>query len=541
MIDEEATPKDAHKLMKTVSLELDTDLRLHPQRLELGKAELLTDALTLPFTDIEKRLRKYLAGGSAQENEELRRSMKGYLARLNANPLIPLQFRLRVLRRFESELDLFDAEMTAALLNAHKIAVEMVQQAARSHPEYLPIVVDMVAHALELAEQVLSYGLERYRVPAVIATRQAFDLARLGLAVLPALPDSAAGEGVRLRQAVCNHELLRRLDFFAKPTSEQRLIRNELKQYTELLQPHYCRKGQPPPELAGRPFMVSHIARPGQVPEVVAKLPERFIGDAIVISLAPFLDKLGAAVKRVEALLASSTEQKRDLHTERALLATRTAGRAALEALQQQQRAVSRQECSVGTSVVLEWKAAKALVEAQSALVMRAHEYTPSERAKARAWSVVNVSENGACLERMSFEAPDFGVGALVGLNWLPHSDEPMLGFVRWFKQPKPGEQRMGVEFLREEARLLKGAVVGAGHEHQDRRSWPILVRRGTAPLAALIPDTNISRDLSFLLTDAGKSVYCKVKDVLEAGPNFCRCLIDRAQQPESRTFEVED
>ena len=45
-----------HRLMDAVSFELDSDLRLHPQRLELGKAELLTDALRLPFVDIERQL-----------------------------------------------------------------------------------------------------------------------------------------------------------------------------------------------------------------------------------------------------------------------------------------------------------------------------------------------------------------------------------------------------------------------------------------------------------------------------------------------------
>jgi len=59
--------EDANRLMETVSFELDTDLRLHPQKLELGKAELLTDALTLPFTDIEKRLSQYISGSSKDE------------------------------------------------------------------------------------------------------------------------------------------------------------------------------------------------------------------------------------------------------------------------------------------------------------------------------------------------------------------------------------------------------------------------------------------------------------------------------------------
>jgi len=108
--------EDANRLMETVSFELDTDLRLHPQKLELGKAELLTDALTLPFTDIEKRLSQYVSGSSKDEKILLQKSIKSYLAKLNSNPLIPLHYRLKVLGRFERELELFDAEMTAAVL-----------------------------------------------------------------------------------------------------------------------------------------------------------------------------------------------------------------------------------------------------------------------------------------------------------------------------------------------------------------------------------------------------------------------------------------
>ncbi|MDX8402707.1 MAG: hypothetical protein R8K47_08755, partial [Mariprofundaceae bacterium] len=151
--------ESARELLETVSFELDTDLRLHPSRLELGKAELLTDALTLPFQDIEKRLAGYVAGTSTADTDLLRRSMKNYLARLNANPLIPLNFRLKVLNRFEQELELFDGEMTAAVLNAHKIGIELVQKEARSRPELLPVLADMVANAIELAVRLLRISL----------------------------------------------------------------------------------------------------------------------------------------------------------------------------------------------------------------------------------------------------------------------------------------------------------------------------------------------------------------------------------------------
>jgi len=513
--------ESAQRLMETVSFELDTDLRLHPQRLNLGKAELLTDAITLPFMGIEKRLAKYITGASPEETEILRRSMKDYLGRLNSNPLIPLHFRLKVLNRFERELELFDAEMTAAVLNAHKIGVNMVQKAARSQPGYYRIVVDMAANAVELAAKLLRQGLEEYRVPAVIATRQVFDLARLGLAVLPVLPEDSVSERDRLEKAVSSHELLRKLDLFGKPKAIQKIIWQELNNHIGFLKPRFCHKGDAPTDLEGTSFLFTNFMRPHTAPVVTSRLPSQFSSDGITIPMDEFIDRLVTAINRVETVLHSPDLQKQDLHTEEALQATIIGGNAILESMHDKKRSHERQDY-VGVRVILESKPNKAFVESHTALVMNEYEYAPTERSNAGAWSVIDISKGGTCLERISFDPLGNDVGAIVGINWLPHKNEPMLAFIRWFKEPKPGEQRVGLEFIRAKYRLMKGAIMGGAEDDSIRgRAWPLLVKPERKDLSVIFPDAHIMRKMAFIISDENKSAHFKVQDVVETGPNY--------------------
>jgi len=523
--------ESAQHLMETVSLELDTDLRLHPQRLNLGKAELLTDAITLPFMDIEKRLAKYIIGSTPEETDILRRSMKDYLGRLNSNPLIPLHFRLKVLNKFERELELFDAEMTAAVLNAHKIGVNMVQKAARSQPGYYRIVVDMAANAVELAAKLLRQGLEEYQVPAVIATRQVFDLSRLGLAVLPVLSEDAVSERDRLERAVSSHELLRKLDFFGKSKATQKVIWHELSNHIGVLKPRFCHKGDAPAGLEGTSFLFTSFMRPHTAPEVISKLPSQFTSDGIAIPMDEFVDRLVTAVNRVETVLNSPELQKQDLHTEEALYATITGGNAILESMHVRKRSHKRQDYT-GVHVVFEPKANKAFVESHTALVMNEYEYAPTERASAASWSVFNISKGGTCLERISFDPLESGVGTIVGINWIPHKNEPMLAFVRWFKEPKPGEQRIGLQFIRTKYRLMKAAMIGGAEDDSIQgRAWPILVNPGKKDLTVIFPDPHIMRKMAFIIADESKSAHFKVQSMVETGPNYTIVKAVRAEE----------
>jgi len=518
--------EDAKKLMETVSFELDTDLRLHPQKLELGKAELLTDALTLPFMDIEKRLNQFVISSSDSEKLTLQKSMKAYLAKLNANPMIPLQFRLKVLSNFERELELFDSEMTAAVLNAHKIGVDLVQKAARSESSYYRVLVDMVSNALELAVKMLRIGFEKYQPPGVLTNRQSFDLMRLGLSVLPALPEDAFSERERLLKVVSNHEFLRMLDFFGKSKAEQKMVWQELQHHISTLEPKLLRKGEGAPELTDESYMGSNLVRPNDSAKIISSIPDSSTADMIVIPLDKFIDRMVTAINRVETVLQSSDLQQNDLFTEEALHTTIIGGNAILDTLRQQDRAGDR-ESYASTRLIVEWNAATAFKESHSAVMLEEYQYAPSSRVNPDAWSVANVSPEGVGLERVSNEPLVLGVGALIGLNWIPRKGEPMLGTIRWIKEPKSGEHRMGIKFLRQRLKLYKGSLVG--HSSDDitlSRSWPVLIKPGTPHHTAIFPTQKVYKNMSFILSDEGKGAHFKVIKVMKTGPNFSFCKI---------------
>jgi hypothetical protein len=276
--------------------------------------------------------------------------------------------------------------------------------------------------------------------------------------------------------------------------------------------------------------MVTNFMRPNDPPQVVPSLPERCGTDCIIIALDALIDRMVKAVNRVEAVLNSPDLQKRDLHTEEALHATVSGGNSILDAMHTKKRADDRHDYS-GTRVIFEWKADKAFVESHTAMVMSEYEYAPSERVNPDCWSVVDISRHGACLERVSFKKPELGVGALVGISWLPHKNEPMLAFITWIKEPKHGEQRMGIRFILDKFRLMKGALIGGGSdETMPSRSWPLLVRRGKRPLTIFFPHAHVYRNMTFVIADEGKSSHFKIDKIVKTGPNYA---IVRAAKPD--------
>jgi len=530
MEENKTSNETARKLMETVSFELDTDLRLHPSKIDLGKADLLTDALTLPFTDIEKRLTQYVVGVSSAETEFLRKSMKNYLARLNSNPLIPLHFRLKVLNRFESELELFDAEMTAAVLNAHKIGVEMVQKAARGQPSYYKVLVEMVGNAIDLAVRLLRHSLEEYHAPSVLATRQVFELAKLGLAVVPVLKEDADSEKKRLYKAISNHEILRSLDFYGKSKKKQTMVWNELQLHVAILKPFLCRKDDKLPDIQEQTIMVTNLARPNDAAKVMDKLPENRSYDCIVVPLGDYVDRLIMAIDRVERVMNDPALQQNDLHTEKSLYTTLIGGNAMLDAMRTKERQ-SERNGTAGTRVILNWDVAKSFHEYNATMIMSDYEYAPSEASNLKAWSIVNLSKHGVGLERVEGEKLEMGVGAMVGISWIPHRGEPMLGFIRWIRQPKSGEQKMGIEFFHGNYKLVKGALIGGGDEGSKMRSWPLLIKPGKEHHFVLFPDPKVYKNMAFMISAESKTAHLKVREIIHSGQNYTLCKVSRAEE----------
>ena len=522
---------EANRLMETVSFELDTDLRLHPQKLELGKAELLTDALTLPFTNIEKRLNQYIVGSSSDEKLLLQKSIKSYLAKLNANPMIPLNYRLKVLGRFEQELELFDAEMTAAVLNSHKIGVDLVRKAAQNEPSYYRILVDMVSNALELAVKMLRIGFEKYQSPAVLTTRQAFDLMRLGLSVIPALSTKDISEKKRLFQAVSNHEMMRMLDFYSKTPHEQQVTWQELQHHTNILEPYFIRKTDKLEKISGETFIITCCSRPNDPAKVTSSLPDKMNSDLIIMVADQFIDRLITALDRVETVLKNPALQRNDLHTEEALNGTIIGGNAILNTLRSRDRNADRKTYA-GTRLVIEWDAAKALKEANTAQILDEYEFAPSDYSIPETWSIVNISRSGVGLERLDDNTPTTVVSSLIGMSWIPHNNEPLLGIISWLKEVKLGEQRMGIHFFEQDFKLYQGMIMGgAADDASLARSWPVLVKSGKRHHTAVFPDCRIFKNMAFTLRQGGKGAYFKVIEISKTGANYCICSITPAKE----------
>ncbi len=523
---------------KKIQIALEASLRLHPKRVELGQAELLTDALLHPFDDLDRRLNTYISGAAG--GEKLRKGMQAYLSRLNSNPLIPLHFRLKVLKRFEEQLDLFDAEMTAAVLNAHKIGIDMVQKEALEEPAYYRILVDMVSHAIELAGRLMRDTLGAYEPPAVITIRQVFDLMRLGMIILPELDDSAQKEKGRLYLSVVRYELLRNLDFYSKTVLQQGMMLNELNHHVKMLKPYYLPKSaEETPSIQGHCFLVSNLSRPHDTAQVMPFLPKDNITDYVVVPMDDFIDKLVLSIDRSEKVLKNPVLQSSDLQIEESLHTTIVGGNAILDALRMKSRSTERQEYG-NAKLVAGWSLARSIRDLQKASAKSSSlmQETEEKGHIIGAWTVVNISRTGLAAERLSMDKPEMGVGSMIGMHWKPHRGEPSLGFIRWIRYPKLGEQKMGVEFYLRPHVVVRGVMLSVG-DTNERRAWPILASfEDDGVHTILFPDKLIFKGMVFSIVEEKYGGFFKIMRVQSSGPNYSICSVRTASELDTKSLD---
>jgi hypothetical protein len=142
---------------------------------------------------------------------------------------------------------------------------------------------------------------------------------------------------------------------------------------------------------------------------------------------------------------------------------------------------------------------------------------------------VVDISQGGACIERLHEDVDSTGVGSIVELTWSS-GDHPSLALVRWTKQIKTGETRLGLMFLRHAFKRLHGyAKTGGSDDMGVIRKWPLLIIPGNQQLFAYFPEATIFPDMLFIISGREEDIHFKVLEVDERGPNFCRCRIVRA------------
>ncbi|MDQ7004266.1 MAG: hypothetical protein Q9N67_04855 [Ghiorsea sp.] len=518
---------------KHVQDALKANLRLHPPKVELGQIEMLSDALLSKFDDLEQRLNTYISGAS--DGEKLRKGMLSYLSRLNANPLIPLHFRLKVLKRFEGQLDLFDAEMTAAILNAHKIGIDILQKEAQSEAGYYPILVNMIAHTVELAGRLMRDDLAEYQSAAIITVRQVFDLMRLGMIILPECPED---ERKRFHMAVARYELLRQLDFFSLTIKEQAMVMDELQHHIQILKPYYLAKGAARiSELQGYSLMVTNLSRPHEAGKLLSAAPSSSATDHLLIPMDGFIDKLVSSIDCAEKVLRNPLLQSKNLKIESALTTSVVGGNAILDAFRIQSRCHERYEYG-NAKMTVDWGLVDLMtvvieenLEQHGVVALGSEVAAASILLQGSAWTVLNISQSGVAIERISSEAPSGQVGHMVGLNWAAYRGEPRFAFVRWIRYPRTGEQQIGLEFYMREHVALRAVMLSIGNT-REHKQWPVLAsfEEGNQH-TILFPDANIFESLLFSIQRGVQKDLFKVIKILDKGSNYSLCTVGTAPE----------
>ncbi|MDQ6981691.1 MAG: hypothetical protein Q9M08_01610 [Mariprofundus sp.] len=523
------------------------------QQLNPGKVELPEDDLIESFNEIEHKLKYFSPASSAEDAKSLARIMKKLIGKLNTNPHIPINFRLKVLRCFERELDVFDVEMTAAVLNAHKNTIMQVKQAASTDTNYFPVLLKMIGNAIEITIKRLLAKLEQYKTPSIIITRHFFDLARLGLETSAAMSDAAPSETARLNRLLCNHEMLRKLNFFGKTQSLQKMIWQELQHHICVLEPRLCRRGDTPGDIHSSNLMFININRPNDPGRIIEQLPEPIEFDCIIIPLDRFIERLNNEFKKAETILYNQQMQTTVLHTETVLENSLIGCRAILDALKTEKRTPRHTRAGIRVQLVMD--TSKAILKAFTP-TQKINKKTPNKPElfnQTRAWNVVDFNQYGICLERMHAEPMAELPDSLVGLNWyfgddslelefIPRKDgierhaheAPGLGFIRWARESRSGEQRIGIEFFDSDYKLAKAALARGQREINHQHVLPILVRPGKSLHTVIFPATRIYKDMTFMISQGDQHAHFKVREIIAAGQNYTQCEIVRARTSES-------
>ncbi len=533
----------------SASLALDNESQQIPQQLSPGKAELPDDDLIQSFDEIKHRLKYFTPASSAEDVKSLARAMKKIIGKLNADADIPLSFRLKVLHCFEHELDMFDIEMAAAVLNAHKIAIMQVKQAANADNNYFPVLLKMISNAIEITIKRLLAKLEQYKTPSIIITRHFFDLARLGLDASAAMGDASPSETARLNKLLCNYEMLRKLNFFGKTHSLQKMIWQELQHHISVLEPRLYLRGDTPGDIHNNSLMFTNLNKPNDPARVIDKLPEPIDANCIIIPLDVFIKRLNHEFQNVETILCNQLMQTKVLHTETVLENSLIGCRAILDALKTEKRAPRHTRAGIRVQLVMD--TTKAILKAFTPTknVNKKTPDKPESFNQTRAWNVVDFNQYGICLERMHVEPMAGLPDNLVGLNWYfgddsleleftprkgdmeRHTHEaPGLGFIRWAREGRNGEQRIGIEFFDSDYKLAKALLARGQREIDHQHVLPILVRPGKSLHTVIFPASRVYKNMTFMILQGDQRAHFKVREITVTGQNYSQCEIVRAK-----------
>ncbi|MDX8394974.1 MAG: hypothetical protein R8K22_01010 [Mariprofundaceae bacterium] len=459
--------------MMTLELTLDDDaLRDDVSDIpQMGNISALTDAILLIFKNIDERLNRYLTSVVASEKEDLRKEMVKFFERINSNHLIPLHFRLKVLRSFAREVNLLNAEMTSAILKGYQVGILLLLEEANEREKYLLALGNMCGEAIELAMHVSKLHLEQYHELGFRITNQAHVLTRNGLVSLVKCPQSSKRD--KYLKSICHgivwFELMRVSDFFSLRNSEQQTVYNYIESCIDKIDVVYVPKMKPIEHIKGHVYLVSYVeAKQQSRPERLDLLEKTHKNDRIVLDISVLLPIFKKNLEQVQEHLTNIDKQRQDLRTEDELYTTQIATKRMLMCMHQIPRKFERQKKEQEFTIIGNFKAALKMPNKASFAVMPVMGDDADFDQKTSFWSSYERSSVGMGAESSdTIQLPD--VSSLVRVVWNKPGEEelPFWARVIWRRHLSIGISRVqvGLQFLPMNSFSI--SIQSPGHESQ--------------------------------------------------------------------------
>jgi len=313
--------------------------------------------------------------------------------------------------------------------------------------------------------------------------------------------------------------LLRCMDLYARTDEQQRLVRQELKRYAERVVPVLYGRGKQLPRGANV-YLVTSTTQLHLPPTKLTRLPDVAESDVLVMPLDAFLAGINRDLKLAKRVVEMGAGKGKLLMTERRFNEISQGTAVIRRSLQSVSRKNARHRIE-GIRALLDVQLSDAF-DHFSGHGPCLTDKMLNDAEKRLAWSVVNVSETGAALQRMGHAWQEIQCGALVGARWIGERVGSGLAVVRWFRESKPGEQSIGIEFVGGTLQATRGMLVGDQSAPMSRRCS--LLYDPAEPKRVWFPYVKMEVGSKLIYLFEGEGIRCHVAKVLRSGPNFTCC-----------------
>jgi len=451
------------ELLDAALAELTKNLSLITAELSEEKINSFTDLIRVQFMDIVKELDLLTSTHNEMEVSLQSERIRQWLSSLNRSAFVPISFRINCLKKIESYLDVIADDMGAQIVRAYKITVLHLKEKARNNPKLYQEMVHVVAIAIELAVRNLQRTFLLHLVPSPTDIRQTLDMARLGLAIAQTLEQKETADDIKkLKVAIINHELLRRIDTACLTDIEQDIIYKRLHDFSCRGDVEYLAQGKCPLHADQGPYLITNIDKPHVKPRKSERLSNIESINALLIHMCKILNRANDALAESTPSDIETSHEVLDIaeiHLENDVRSFTLCGASIFHSFEKAERAVRKDMLETGVLVSIR-TAFSQLAGFDSAISVEDYDQ----------WRLVNISTGGAMLEG---EYKAFPVGSMIEFNF---SGELRYAIIQWFKATPQGIVKMGIEFNPWEKLPAKVTLANFASSDSKDKSWSSLL-----------------------------------------------------------------